>query len=116
MAKITSNVGGELRIQKENKGSSALVYAQTDLSGVSLKAEGVREAIEKLAEMAGFKTEPTGNGMGIIIQFPESPAVQERREELAYKFTGDVYDVAESDMKHAIEHIINGEKARGELK
>jgi hypothetical protein len=117
MGKITTTGGsGWVEVIPENASSPADVYVHTDKSGASLELSQVRELIEDLARVAGFISEPTGNGMGIIIQFPESPAVQERRDELAEKFYHTDFGSLEFGSQHAIEFIIDGEKARGELK
>lgn len=116
MTIIDTQYGGWLKVTPEHKDSAAHLYLQTPEHGASLSVLDARNAITLIAEQAGFTTEPTGSGMGIIIQFPESPAVQRRREELAAKFTGDVYDVVSDEIKYAVEFIIDGEKQRGELK
>ncbi|UDL16674.1 hypothetical protein SEA_ATUIN_281 [Arthrobacter phage Atuin] len=110
-----TEVSGFIEIY-EDSGPTADVYLRTAKNGMSCKLSDVRDIIEELVKVAGFKSEPTGNGMGLIIQFPESPAVQERREELAWKFFDTCHDRLENGQEHAIEYIIDGEKQRGELK
>jgi hypothetical protein len=116
MGRITTRDSGWVDVRAEDKGSSAEVYVTAQDCGASLTRAQVRELIEDLVEVAGFKSEPTGTGMGIIIQFPESPAVHERRDELAGKFWGKLYGQVGTENQHAIEYIIDGEKQRGELK
>jgi hypothetical protein len=117
MARIkTDDSSGWVEVRREAEDSSADVYVTAYDCGASLKLAEVRELIEELVKVAGFKSEPTGNGMGLIIQFPESEAVTARRDELAYKFFAINYARLDYGRKHSIEFIIDGEKARGELK
>jgi hypothetical protein len=113
---VNTKNGGGVSITKGRFDHTEVAFMQTDASGVSLEAVDARRIIEVLANSAGFKTEPTGNGMGIIIQFPESPAVHDRRDELADKFFDLTYGHLDAQRQHAVEFIIDGEKQRGELK
>lgn len=117
MGKIkTDETSGWVEVTPENADSSADVYVVTHSSGASLKLAQVRELIEDLAKVAGFPYGPTGSGMGIIIQFPESAAVAERRQYLSGKFFSRLYEELDAERQYAIEFIIDGEKQRGELK
>jgi hypothetical protein len=117
MTRIYSIGGsGWVEIVKEDKGSSKDVYVTAFEHGASLSLVEVQDVILALAKIAGFKTEPTGNNMGVIIQFPPSPAVFERREELAQKFYDKEYDNVPAGGQYAIEYIIEGEIKRGELR
>lgn len=109
-------------VRGDHRDGDTLIVSQTKAGTVQIQGTAnlskgkVRDLIDALVKEAGFTAEATGNGMGIIIQFPESSAVQERREELAWKFFDTCHERLENGQEHAIEFIIDGEKERGELR
>lgn len=114
----TTGGSGWVEVVKEDPDSAKEVYVTAYECGASLSLVEVQDLILALAKTAGFKVDKTGNGLGAIIQFPESPAVPKRRDELSVKFCGYEYnhEHADADLQHAIEFIIEGEIARGELR
>lgn len=119
MSKIGSGMGN-VTVEKEHTGATADVFVCTgeeDYVGASLSKLDVWDLIVALAETAGFQSEATAAGTGLIIQRPESPAVQERREELAVKFFCKPFSSLDSQNSvDIIDFIVEGEIKRGELR
>lgn len=102
-------------VTSEPHHTSAVMYIRTPDHGASLNGWQMFDLIEAMLKVSGTTYEFTG-AMGLIIHRPESPAVEERREELAQKFFDSPFSVLESRHHHVIEFIIEGEIKRGELR